>query len=368
MRLPLILYGYIVREFLKIFAAALVGLLVVCLVGDAAERLNDLVDARAPAGLIAIFYLNFIPFYAIYILPAASLVATLFTLGQMSRYNELTAMLGSGVSLARVFIPIYALMFLVSLASFVVDETVVPVSNERRKEIMDYSIQGRPRPSSELRQAVDYQGEDGRRWIASLFRLSEGSLDNVRMLQFGGSPENLAIEYRVDATRAVFVPDSGWVFRDGTLRQFQRDPPGEWAVNFERLVLPELSERPTDFTIEVKEPQLMNFRELEAAIERKRRNGINVVRDQVELWLKTSMPAANFIIVLFGAPLAVSRRRMGPGIGMALGLLVYMVFMGSFYLTRNMGYGGAISPFWAAWTSNAVFGTVGLALFFKVRK
>lgn len=363
-----VLYGYIIREFFKVFAAALIGLLVVCLVGDAADRLNDFIDAQAPGKLIFVFYLNMVPFYAIYVLPAASLVATLFTLGQMSRQNELTAMLSSGISLGRVFAPIYLLMLLVSAGSFLVDETLVPLTNENKKEIMDYQIKGRPKMVSEVRQRLDYQGENGRRWSAGVFRPAKAELEQVRLLQFSGPAEDLEFDFRVDARRARFDPDSGWVFYDGSCRQFGREGTDEWAVSFARLALPGLTERPQDFKIEVKEAQLMNFRELSAAIDRKRRNGIKITRDQVELWLKTAMPAANLIIVLFGAPLAVSRRRMGPGIGMAVGLVVYMAFMGSFYITRSLGYSGMIPPWAAAWTSNILFGAAGLIFFLKVRK
>ncbi len=366
--IPRVLYAYTVREFLKIFIAALAGLLIVCLVGDAADRLNDFIDAQAPSALIVAFYLNMIPFYAMYVLPAASLIATLFTLGQMSRHNELTAMLSSGISLGRILLPIYVLMLLLSAGSFLVDETLVPLTNENKKDIMDYRIKGRPQPTSEVRQNLDYLGEDGRRWSAGVFRPKKAELEKVRLLQFSGPAEDLSISFRLDAPRARFVPDSGWVFYDGSCRQFDPGGSQEWAVSFRRLVLPGLSERPADFSIEVKEAQVMNFRELSSAIERKRRNGIKVTRDEVELWLKTAMPAANFIIVLFGAPLAVSRRRMGPGIGMAVGLVVYMAFMGSFYVTRSLGYSGMIPPVAAAWTSNFLFGLAGLVFFLKVRK
>ncbi len=61
------------------------------------------------------------------------------------------------------------------------------------------------------------------------------------------------------------------------------------------------------------------------------------------------MPATNLIIVLFGAPLAVFRRRRAPGRHGYRHAGLYR-FMGSFYLTRSMGYSGMIPPLAAAWT------------------
>jgi lipopolysaccharide export system permease protein len=366
--IPRILYGYLLREFLKVFAATLAGLLVVCLVGDAAERLNEFIDASAPVRLILLFYLYQIPYYLIYILPATSLIATLFTLGQLGRHNELTAMLSSGVSLGRIFAPLFVAIFLVSAASFFIDEAVVPAANDRKTDIIEYQISRRARPGVEIRQGMDYQGELGRRWVAALLNFRTSTLDQVKLLQFSGPPEKPKVEFRVDAERAHWRADSGWVFLDGTLREFTGQGQREWAIRFVSLNMPRLTEKPQDFMIETKDAQQMNYRELQASIERKRRNGIQITRDEVELWLKISMPLSSFIIVLFGAPLAVYRRNLGPGIGMALGLVVYMVFMGSFLVTRTMGYNGMISPFAAAWTSNLVFGLSGVIFFLKVRK
>ncbi|MEA2063969.1 MAG: LptF/LptG family permease [Gemmatimonadota bacterium] len=367
--IALTLNRYIIREFLVVFIAALGAFLLVCLVGDAAERLSKFIDAKAPLKLILLFYLFMVPFYLVYILPASSLIATLFTLGQMNRHNELTAMRSSGVSLGRIFLPLLVLMLVISALAFVIDETVVPPANTRKSEILDYRIRGRIRPSAEVRHNLDYLGEDGRRWIAASFHRPSSSLKGVRLLKLAPASEHPRIEYRIDARQALWRPDSGWCFSNGTLRLFDTEGRGsELAARFERMHLRGRAEVPEDFALEVKEPQQMNYQELNLAIGRKMRNGIRVTKDRVELWLKTSMPLASFVIVLFGAPLAVTRRRIGPGIGMALGLIVYMAFMGSFYITRSLGYNGILHPAAAAWTSNIVFGLCGLIFFLRVRR
>ncbi|OGG00646.1 MAG: hypothetical protein A3F83_02080 [Candidatus Glassbacteria bacterium RIFCSPLOWO2_12_FULL_58_11] len=362
------LYRYIVREYLKIFIAALGGFLFICLVGDAAEHLNDFVDAQASSSLILMFYVYQVPFYIIFILPAASLIATLFTLGQMSRHNELTAMLSSGISLGRIFLPLLLLLLLVSAGSFAVNETVVPIANERKKDIRDYQMKKRARPLREVRQGIDYQGEQGRRWVADLFDLNRTAFKEVKLLDFSGPPESPRIEYRIDAHSAVFEAPGTWRFIDGTIRYFPSGSREEWVVKFVSLALAGFRERPEDFVIETREAQQMSYLELKKDIGRKMRNGINVAPDETELWIKTSLPLANFIIVLFGAPLVVLRRGMGPGIGIALGIVVYMLFMGSYYVTRSMGYEGVVPAWSAAWLSNIVFAVSGIILFLKARR
>ena len=75
----------------------------------------------------------------------------------------------------------------------------------------------------------------------------------------------------------------------------------------------------------------------------------------------------DFIIILFGSPLATSSKRGGAayGIGLALGsVLLYTSLM---KVSEALGATGAITPFWAAWSPNLAFGAIGLILLARVR-
>lgn len=365
--IPKLLDRYIVREFVLIWLIAIAGFLFVCLVGDAAERLNDFVDFNAPLHLILLFYVNQAPYYLVFVLPASSLIATLFTLGQFNKHNELTAMQASGISLARIFAPLMVYMLAVSAGAFAFNETIVPVANRNKEEINDYRIKGVQPPRPGVRRGVDYQGEEGRRWIADTFRAEAAALEKVRLIGFTGPPDDFRIAYRIDADRAHYVSGGDWRFTDGTVRYFDEGRT-ERTVKFDRLVLKNLKERPQDFSVETRDPQQMTFAALSDEIGRLRRNGLRTARAETELWFKTSLPLTSFVIVLFGAPLAVTRRRMGPGVGIALGVMVYMCFMVSYYVFRGLGYSDTLPPGLAAWGSNIIFSAGGVGLFLKVRK
>ena len=358
---------YVLRQFFIVFVVSLAGFLAVCLLGDYAERLSKFVDSDAPKHLILMFYIYQIPYYLIFVLPASSLIATLFTLGHMMRHNELTAMRSSGISLARIFTPLYIFMAVLSLTTFYANETIVPKSNQMKTEIMDYEIRGKTRPSSQLRHNLDYLGDAGRRWQARSFILQDSLMRDVRLLGTSYREGRSRIDYRIDAAMAKYSNASGWSFTDGTMRDFSRAAE-EKAYVFDTLTVAGFKENPVDFTVEMVEPDEMNFQTLKNVIEKKERNGLKVSRDKVILWIKTAMPLTSFIIVLFGAPLAVSRKKMGAGFGAALGLVVYMAYMASFYLSRSLGYSGFLNPIAAAWASNVIFGIGGLLLFTRVRK
>ena len=75
----------------------------------------------------------------------------------------------------------------------------------------------------------------------------------------------------------------------------------------------------------------------------------------VELYLKISYPFANFIIVLFGAPLAARKRRGGNAVGIGISLLVCFIYYFFVHTGRVIGHQGTFPPLFAAWLGNIIF-------------
>ena len=63
------------------------------------------------------------------------------------------------------------------------------------------------------------------------------------------------------------------------------------------------------------------------------------------------MPAACFVIVLFGAPLALSAPRAGAAIGIAISLGTTVSYLMLIYLSRAIGASGLMNPTLAAWVA-----------------
>ena len=81
----------------------------------------------------------------------------------------------------------------------------------------------------------------------------------------------------------------------------------------------------------------------------------------VEIHKKGSIPAACIVFVLIGAPIAVRY----PRAGVALVVGVSLVFFGAFYVSLVGGEELAdrrfISPLWAMWAPDILFGLIGIA-------
>jgi len=82
----------------------------------------------------------------------------------------------------------------------------------------------------------------------------------------------------------------------------------------------------------------------------------------VEYHKKIAIPFSCIIFVLLGAPLGIRSRRGGIGIGAGIGIVFFLVYYLFLIGGEQLGDRGFISPFWAMWSANALFGAIGLFL------
>ena len=97
---------YIVRNFFQPFVYCILGFLSIWLIFDISDNSSTIFDERAPFMLVLRFYWTQIPQVLVILLPVALLLALLFSLGRMSRANEIVSMLTAGVSVPRVVLPL----------------------------------------------------------------------------------------------------------------------------------------------------------------------------------------------------------------------------------------------------------------------
>jgi lipopolysaccharide export system permease protein len=124
---------------------------------------------------------------------------------------------------------------------------------------------------------------------------------------------------------------------------------------------------PDQLMARAKEPEEMRYAELGAFIESLERSGATPRKLMVEHAQKIAIPAATFIIILFGAPLANSSPRGGPAWGIGISLGITVVYMMLFRFAGAAGAAGTIDPFHAAWAPNVLFFLAALGLLWRVR-
>lgn len=358
-----ILDKYLSREFLKALFFSLTAFVLIFVLVDIFEKLDMFIDTKAPYYLVALYYVYQIPYIIILTLPVAMLLASMATISQMARHHEIVAMKAAGLSLYRIFAPLFLLGLMISLAVMAVGETIVPLTNQKKGNLERIQIKKQLSQEPKTRFNLLYDGSDGRQYFIKRYDVVNAVMDSVSIFQV--DQQNRILQ-RVDAAKGTWTGNS-WLLEKVIIRKFNKDGT-ELSDSLSQMRLTEYEETPASFSKRELLPDEMGFFELRQFIDRLKRSGNTVQQSIVDLYLKISFPFANFIILLFGLPLLSNSRKGSTASGFAISLLTCFVFWGLLQTGRALGHNATLSPILAAWLPNIIFGAIGAFLLYRAPK
>jgi lipopolysaccharide export system permease protein len=356
-----ILDRYILKDFVTVLVFALVAFISIFVIVDFVEQLDDFISQDVPKIVILRYYLYQLPFIIVLTLPVAMLLSSLFSIGTLSRRNELTAMKAAGLSLFRILMPLFALSVVISVGAFIFGEFVVPVSSVKMNLIRDDYLEKRREGWRKKIHDVYMRDDQDRHITMRSFDAVKNEGRTVSIQKYDGE----TLVSRLDVEKMCWE-DSTWVLYEGAEHVFY--PDSVHFRKFDKQVLKNENLMPADFSKVLKKTEEMSYTELNDFIEQVKRNGGRPEQWLVDLYLKISIPFANFIIVLFGAPLSSIKRRGGAATGFGISLAICFIYFGIVKTAQTMGHSGYLSPVMAAWIGNIIFAIAGLVILVKVPK
>lgn len=352
---------YVLFSWIRIFLLTAVGLPIVSVLIQLTDNINRLLDREITTGAIAVSYLFALPENIATMMPAACLFATVFTIGPLTRYSEITAAKASGVSFHRISVPLILASAVAAVLSFYTSE-IAPEFTQRQFELQKERVAR----SSVARYNFVYRAQSGWVYSVRLLNTQEGRMEQVvleRVVRGGVLPD-----VAVTADSARWDQATGrWVLRDGATHFLPVGGGEPTTLAFRTLHLGDLAEAPEELLLEPRKPEEMTYGELRRYIGSLGRSGSDTEKLEVERALKLALPAACLIITLFGAPLAVSSPRAGAAVGIAISLGTTLAYLLLINFTKAIGASGVLDPVVAAWIPNGLFLGLGTWLMVKVR-
>ncbi|MDF0666962.1 MAG: LPS export ABC transporter permease LptG [Nitrospira sp.] len=360
-----ILFRYILFEYMKIFGICFSGLVTIYVVIDFFEKVRRFL--RFESGILPIltYFALKIPSISFQVAPFAILVATLLTIGLLSRSNEITAMRSCGISLLWMTSPFLLFSTGVAVILFLFSSTVIPLASEKAEEVRVVQIEQRPAPVTV--KAVQP-------WA----RISADGLMEVNEIDAAGTVlRGVRIFYfrppfkldRITEAAEVRYTPQGWVLLNGNHRRFHSDDTVELALFTEQTINIPLI--PDDFSSSlVGNSETMTFREIRNYLARFQHEGFSFARLLTDYYGRVAFPLVTVVMMLVG--IALSLRRSGVrGGSMAMGIGQAFIIGFCYWTTHSvaiaLGRGGALAPMLAGWMANALFLSFGLYLLLKVR-
>jgi lipopolysaccharide export system permease protein len=355
---------HLVSECLRFFALVLTAVCALYIAVNLSENLDEIQRHAVPFLVVVSYYLFSLPQILHDVLPLGFVIAFLGTAAILERHNETTALKAAGVSLTRAAAPLLLLGAVLGLTLFVLDESVVQRANRASQRLEDI-IKGR-------KVARSYRSTD-RLWLF----LPDGRT-LVNFLQFDPDTDTLVrpsiyifddemnLRARYMADRATYH-DGHWR-ASGTSwsRTFLAGGSPEFVPNVGKVDLP-ISVKPSYFGREYRKPSQMSLGELRDYIHTLKAAGYRVDRWRVQFEQKLAYPASLVVLAWLALPFAFRFRKRGTVVGVALALVLGMVYFAVMAFTTKLGEAGLITPLLGAWTPPVVFGLLALNLHTTLR-
>jgi lipopolysaccharide export system permease protein len=364
---------YIFGTLVVSFAICLLGMLALYVLIDALDRLEDFTEHARLAGgstaaLMLRYYLIRLPLFYVQVAPAIMLMASMFTMTRMVRFNELVPLCASGISAYRAMRIHVAMALLCALSMMAVQEAILP---RLADEIAVGSVvAGGATTEIKHRQMVD---REGRIYYFEQILPFQQVIWLPRVVQRHPVTGRRMME--ISAARATWTQvDERQLrlrFHDGELRRFASERltllpgyPHRFSGEQEYLDLS------TDLSVaEMFKPRKIDIEFASSAQELLDKINEDPQRYTVRmsLHLRFALPLATLVLLALGLPLVIGTETGNAFLGVGLCILIAAAFYVVLTVSINLGNKALIKPLIATWGPLVLFGSIGAGFVAGVR-
>ena len=363
-----LLRRYVLKRFVYCYVLSATGLIGIFLIVDFFERVDEFIRRDASYSDLVFYFIYNIPGIAFYMAPQAVLLATVITLAVLARDNEIIAMKAGGVGIVGITLPILGAAVVVALLVLASNEYLAPIATKKMNYIFKVKVQGQQTygdtyvGEDPFAKQLWFVAKDKAIWNIRQFDPEEGRISDARIFyRF----DNGLIRKRIDVKEVVWN-GTHWEFVDGFLRTFDQEGNGTTEY-FEKKIIPVL-ETPDDFVRNIIiHSDEMSLRELYKEIQEMTSEGKDTLKHRVEFHQKISYPFISIVLALLAIPLSLRSSRHG-GVLFCVGINLAVGFVFSFLYAMgvSLGFGGFLSPLFAAWGPFILFSSLGFYLLFTL--
>lgn len=356
-----ILEKYILKSFVSAFIFCITLLIVLGVIGDILGFLDDIVKNNIPFANVLAFYFYLAPFAFVNMVPFASLLGAVYVFNSLSKHQEITAVIASGISLWKLVRPVLIVTFLLCLATFIVNDKVVPLTMEKANRIRQEKLEKteiNKNPDTDMKNVAVYGKGDQIIYAKSFSPLAK-EFQNMD-IQRRRSQEGFIIE-KVNA-RVVKWRENGYWEGENVIIS-KADSNGKFTKSPETYQKKTISifETPEDFIKNQNDPRFMSYCQLKKHLKIFNAGSSHAIRRLlVDLNYKLALPFTALVTVLVGVPFSIETGRASALIGMARGILIAILYLPVMAVSLALGKGGLFPPVISAWLSNIVFAFIGI--------
>jgi lipopolysaccharide export system permease protein len=356
-----ILDRYVLRLFLQSYALCATFVLGLFVVIDFFQKIDTLIGnekaaatGRSMVSILLQYYAVSLPIHFAIVAPFITLMAAMSAVARLIRQNELVPIIGSGVSVRRALLPIFAMAGLLSAAMIAEQEWLIPRITDVQHRL-DRTIDGKdPNVLTKIQPIHDGNGN-----VIGMERYEPAT---NRAYKFEATLTG-AVKGEVSADSAEYrdgPSGRGWYLDRGQRRIYE--PDGRFTVA-EQPFFGDTDLAPRQIVTAQAEPLTQSYSDLAELV----RRHPDEPRFRVFLYHHVTNPLGNFVLLLLGLPFVLRQRVKSPFLGIAVCILICGAYYATNFVCMDIGKRGELDPFVASFLPIAIFGAIGIGFFDSVK-
>jgi len=356
---------YIMGKYLGTFTFTLAMFALITVMFDVSERLDNFLKGKAPLhDIIFQYYAGFVPFYLNMLFPLINFLAVIYFTAKMANQTEIVPILSGKGSFNRFLRPYFFSSSIIFVVALLANVFLIPYTNQLKNTFENTYFNDYDPNKVEVH--IQLENSKHRQTFAYLYQYDEPSHTgfNFVLEKFDG---DLMLE---KLTAPVIKYDSVkrvWSLPNYTVRRINglSESLKSIAVNKDTT----LDMYPTDFVVRDNVYSAISTAKLHKDIIKENMRGTGVLIDmQYEEYKRFIYPLSTYVLTLIGV--SISSRRVRGGIGLPLGIGIFLCF--AYIVVDKFAFvfsiKGHVPPYITVLMSNVIFGSLGFYLLKKAPK
>ncbi|MFD2158857.1 LptF/LptG family permease [Rubritalea tangerina] len=352
---------YTLKTFLNSFAICFGALFIIMFLEDIQDNLSDFKESEDMLYLMGKHYLIKLPSLLVFILPYSLMLGLLWSLGKMSKDQEIVAMIQTGRSVTRIVGPLIGFGFLCTLMCMVFNYHWAPYADSQEKSILE---QARGIEASEARHVAYQNNDDSRHWYVGAFPAEHDHGEPLKSVNITVMKDDSIVQRIITKNASWSVDARIWELETPLIHTIKEGNVTPVTHN-ENLTF-DWPETPYQIINPGLKPPYLGIPGLTSWLANHRDHPLSDKRSYLTHWhYRIAHPFICMITIMLAAPLGIvfNRRGLGGGVAVAIFLCAGMIFCSTVFPT--LGESGHLSPVLAAWATNIIFTLVALVLFHR---
>ena len=321
-----VFFKYIAKSFWGPFFFGLGVFVSLLLFGSLFDKISFFMKSASGFDTFLKYLLYQLPYFIVKMMPIATLLAVLFSLGGMISRGEWKAGMAGGWRPFDMMLPLLACSAATAMLQLGVQETVAPSFFMKSEYIFEGKMRGRDDWKRLVRREVSFSAGPDVFVTAQVFDGGRETMERVLVNIYGGGQ----VLTEINAAKAVWDRAAGvWVFENGVLIKYGPHAGSRPVTSAFKSYSGPLRSPPDTLILERLVPDGVSILDIADRIRRLKAIGAPVLAEKVQLYSKLAGPLANIVLAITGLTLVLSirlNRVLSFGIALATGFF-FWVFM-----------------------------------------